>query len=616
MNIQDILQSAISLAGKYGKTDLAAKFSALTTAIRNDKLKVVVLGDFKAGKSTLLNRLFIRKNLLPTDYMEATAVPTHLSNGPMGMNTWMRNPDGDDVLVTERRTFGDAEVAATVTASTEQERADKAGRYSKVSITMPGILPDNIILVDTPGLNTTNTAIYTGTLEEARTADAILYVVRAKQLSSREEALIVDLAGSQKLKVPMHVVLTHDKAAGISEGQLENICQTIKAQLKLKGLNCGVSIFSIDGTEAPTSSLVEKIDTTFGDDWGWESTKSTVETAKPATDDWGWDAPVPETVIAPAATTAAPAHNLEEELLTFFNGDVNRGRMARIARELKPMLSTLISAIETRLALAGAKEEDIKKLEAGKVSMQKEYLRVVESLLLDVRSAQHQFCNSVEDDLDDLRKHYEKDLNKKESTGEILASISDWHSDIPERLQRVLNMRKLDLQRDIDAISLKHQQELMKGLAPEGIETEMPSDWVIKFVNFVPNWMLQLADYVIFDLISPLPVWLDVPVRMLVDKIPGIRNLMPANIAATLARKMAIDKLGECVKAIKGQVRQQLDDKFNDLNAKLRNALTQADIFAEQDAAIAEVRAGTLTPEQKQQLLAEKAQIASWGLEI
>lgn len=616
MNIQEILQSAINLAGKYGKNELAERLSTLSTAIRNDKLKVVVLGDFKAGKSTLLNRLFIRKNLLPTDYMEATAVPTHLSNGPIGMNTWMRNPDGDDVLVTERRTFGDADVAATVTASTEQERADKASRYSKVSITMPGILPDNIILVDTPGLNTTNTAIYTGTLEEARSADAILYVVRAKQLSSREEALITDLAGSQKLKVPMHVVLTHDKAANINEGQLDNICQTIQAQLRLKGLNCGVSIFSLDESEAPSSTLVEKIDTSFGDDWGWGPAQNTEAAAKPSSDDWGWEAPVPETVVTPVGASTAPAHNLEDELLSFFNGEVNRGRMARIARELKPMLSTLISAIETRLALAGAKEEDIKKLEAGKASMQKEYLRVVESLLLDVRSAQQQFSNSVEDDLDDLRKQYEKDLNKKESTGEILASISDWQTDIPERLQRVLNKRKLDLQRDIDAISLKHQQELMKGLAPEGVETEMPSDWVIKFVNFVPNWMLQLADYVIFDLISPLPVWLDVPVRMFVDKIPGIRDLMPANIAATLARKMAINKLGECVKAIKGQVRQQLDDKFNDLNAKLRNALTQADIFAEQNAAIAEVRAGTLTPEQKQQLLAEKAQIASWGLEI
>ena len=616
MNIQEILQSATSLAGKYGKTDLAAKFSALATAIRNDKLKVVVLGDFKAGKSTLLNRLFIRKNLLPTDYMEATAVPTHLSNGPMGMNTWMRNPDGDDVLVTERRTFGDAEVAATVTASTEQERADKAGRYSKVSITMPGILPDNIILVDTPGLNTTNTAIYTGTLEEARTADAILYVVRAKQLSSREEALIVDLAGSQKLKVPMHVVLTHDKAAGISEGQLENICQTIKDQLKLKGLNCGVSIFSIDETEGATSSLIEKIDTTFGDSWGWDSTKPTQKTAQADTDGWGWDSPAPAAPSAPAEVPTAPARDLEAEILAFFNGEVNRGRMARIARELKPLLSTLISAIETRLALAGAKEEDIKKLEAGKVSMQKEYLRVVESLLLDVRSAQHQFCNSVEDDLDDLRKQYEKELKTKDTTGDILACISDWQTDIPERLQRVLNKRKLDLQRNIDAISSKHHQDLKKGLEPEGIETKMPSDWVIKMVSFVPNWMLQLADYVIFDLISPLPVWLDVPVRICVDKIPGIRNLMPANIAADLARNMAIDKLGECVKAIKGQVRQQLDDKFNDLNAKLRNALTQADIFAEQDAAIAEVRAGTLTPEQKQQLLAEKAQIASWGLEI
>ncbi|MBQ7022057.1 MAG: dynamin family protein [Akkermansia sp.] len=616
MNIQEILQSATSLAGKYGKTDLAAKFSALATAIRNDKLKVVVLGDFKAGKSTLLNRLFIRKNLLPTDYMEATAVPTHLSNGPMGMNTWMRNPDGDDVLVTERRTFGDAEVAATVTASTEQERADKAGRYSKVCITMPGILPDNIILVDTPGLNTTNTAIYTGTLEEARTADAILYVVRAKQLSSREEALIVDLAGSQKLKVPMHVVLTHDKAAGISEGQLENICQTIKAQLKLKGLNCGVSIFSIDGTEEASSSLIEKIDTTFGDSWGWDSTPPTQKTAQADTNGWGWDSPAPAAPSAPAEVPTAPVRDLEAELLAFFNGEVNRGRMARIARELKPMLYTLISAIETRLALAGAKEEDIKKLEAGKVSMQKEYLRVVESLLLDVRSAQQQFSNAVETDLDDLRKQYEKELKTKGTTGDILACISDWQTDIPERLQRVLNKRKLDLQRDIDAISLKHHQDLMKGLAPEGIKTVMPSDWVIKIVSFVPNWMLQLADYVIFDLISPLPVWLDVLVRMFVDKIPGIRNLMPANIAAALARNMAIDKLGECVKAIKGQVHQQLDDKFNDLNAKLRSALTQADIFAEQDAAIAEVRAGTLTPEQKQQLLAEKAQIASWGLEI
>ncbi len=614
MNIHDIIKSALSIAEKYQATAQIQKLNALSADINADKLKVVVLGDFKAGKSTLLNRLFVRKNLLPTDYQEATAVPTHLSNGSMSMNTWMRNPDGEDILVTERLSFSDSDVAATVTAATEAERADKASRYSKVCITMPGILPDGIVLVDTPGLNTTNTAIYTGTLAEARTADAILYVVRAKQLSSREEALIVDLAGSQNLKVPMHVVLTHDAAANIAEAQLMNICQTIKAQLKLRGVDCGVSTFSLSDDGSASAPIVEKIQTSFVDDWGWETPEPQAATQGGA-DSWDWDAP---------ATTAAPAQpepqattqNLEAELLDFFNGEVKQGRMARISRELKPVLASLKATVSARLALAGAKEEELKQIEAKKVDIKREYLRVVESLLLDVRSAQLQFSNDVEGDLDELRKSYEKQLNQLTSTGQILTCISDWQKDIPESLQRALAKRKLDLQRDINAISLKHQQKLIGGLSPESVQTKMPSDWLTKLVSFMPNWLLLLSDFIIFEWISPLPGVLDVIVRMIADRIPLIRDIMPANLAAAMARKMAISKLGECVQQIKQQVREQLDAKFEELNAKLHEALVNADIFAEQDAAIAEVRKGTLTLAQKAQLQTEMDQVTQWGVNI
>ena len=603
MNINDIIQSAISLSEKYKTSAQTEQLRSLAEAIKQDKLKVVVLGEFKAGKSTLLNRLFIRKDMLPTDHLEATAVPTHLSNGPVGMNTWMRNPDGEDVLVTERRTFSDADVAATVTASSEADRAIKAQRYSRVNITMPGILPENITLVDTPGLNTTNTAIYTGTLEEARTADAILYVVRGKQLSAREEAILLDLAGSQRLKVPVHVVLTHDAAANISTAQQQNICQAIKAQLKLNNIDCGVSIFALDGCGSleTTAPITNRIDTSYVDDFGFGF--APVVTPEPA-----------------VTEVSASAFCLEDELLAFFNGEVRRGRTARIARELTPVLLSLKTAVQARLSLAGANESEIARIEADKKNIRDEYLRVVKSLLLDVRTAQAAFGKGIEKDLDELSETYINKINAQQKAGDILVTVSTWHQDIPGRLQRCIAHRKNELELDITRIFDKHVQDmksdLEKNLVPGQVDTSMPSDWLIKFINMVPNWAIIVSDYLICDLLSPLPIWMDAPLRMLAEKIPVIKELLPSNIVAALARKMVIRKLTDCIREVQEQMRDQLDSQFAELNKKLARQLEDADIFAEQDAAIAAYRNGTLTADQKLQLQSDMEQIDQWNLNI
>ncbi len=604
MNIQDIIQSAIAIAENYHASQHTKKLQELSGAIRENKLKVVVLGDFKAGKSTLLNRLFIHKDMLPTDHLEATAVPTHLSNGSMSMNTWMRNPNGEDVLVTERRTFSDADVAATVTASSEADRAIKAQRYSRVNITMPGILPDNITLVDTPGLNTPNTAIYTGTMEEARTADAILYVVRGKQLSAREEAILLDLAGGQKLKVPVHIVLTHDAAANISTAQLQNISQSIKAQLKLNNVDCGVSIFALDGcnSQKTTAPITSKIDTTYADDF-----------------DFGF-APAVTPAAASVATTPASTADLEDELLAFFNGEVRRGRTARIARELTPVLLSLKTAVQARLSLAGANESEIARIEADKKNIRDEYLRVVKSLLLDVRTAQAAFGKGIEKDLDELSETYINKINAQEKAGDVLVTVSTWHQDIPGRLQRCIAHRKNELELDITRIFDKHVQDmksdLEKNLVPGQVDTSMPSDWLIKFINMVPNWAIIVSDYLICDLLSPLPIWMDAPLRMLAEKIPVIKELLPTNIVAALARKMVIRKLTDCIREVQEQMRDQLDSQFAELNKKLARQLEDADIFAEQDAAIAAYRNGTLTADQKLQLQSDMEQIDQWNLNI
>ena len=454
MKVSDILNNAVSISEKYAVSAETEKLKRLAQAIADDRMKVVVLGDFKAGKSTLLNRMFIRKNLLPTNFAEATAVPTHLSNGEMRMSTWLRKPEGD-VMVKETSIFSEDQLAAIVTAADEKERAQKALEYSRVCISMPGILPDKITLVDTPGLNTTNTAIYTGTLEEARSADAILYVVRAKQLSNREESLIVDIAGSQNLKVPVHIVLTHDNAANIEESQLNEICREIKAQLKLRGVNCGVSVFNLSEAHSgsPVPAVVEKIDTSIND-WGWGrvSDMENKASAPKADTAWGWDSEPEHTQVSPQAvdspeTSASAVSSTEEALLEFFNGEVRDGRLARTARELKPLLLTLQSAIEARLALADVKAEEIQKIEQVKNKILRDYLCVVDSLLQDVGSEQIKFVNIVEKDIDDMRRQNVKALEKLEKSGEILTCISDWQDDIPAELQKILMNRKRESDR-------------------------------------------------------------------------------------------------------------------------------------------------------------------------
>lgn len=595
MKVSEIIQSATTLADKYCTRTVVEKLQSLAQSMAQDSLKVVVLGDFKAGKSTLLNRLFLRRELLPTDYQEATAVPTYISNGSSSLRTWKRDENGAAILVDEKLSFTDSDIASAVTAANEEQRAEKAKLYSHVGITIPDILPNGITVVDTPGLNTTNSAIYTGTLIESRLADAILYVVRAKQLSVKEENLIVDLAGSHKHKVPVHVVLTHDAAAVIDSSQLDNIANTIKAQLKLRGVDCGVSVFSLDKPEAPAAPITEKIG--GFDDW------STL---------W-FDEPEP--VQEPVADDTN--HCVEQELLHFFNGEVQRGRSARVARELMPLLSTIRTAVESRLALSGAKEAEIEQIENSKNEVHKEYLRLVAALLQDVKSLQQQFTANIEFDLDAVRDAHVNELNSLNKAGDILALIKTWPQTMPDALQCALVSRKTELLGDLKVLSIKYQKDLSGELALDTINSQMPEDGgMSKMLKMTPVWLLQVSDYIIFDIISPLPLWMDIFVRMFAEKIPVIGKLLPANIAANMARKMAITKLDESILSIKEQVRDSLYQKFESFNERLNIALSDVDIFAEQEAAIAAARAGVLSSAGKAELERDLELIAQWGNEI
>jgi ABC-type uncharacterized transport system ATPase component len=65
------------------RTELARRASSLRERLRAGRFYIAVLGEFKRGKSTLVNAL-LGTELLPTGALPLTAVATELSHGTTG----------------------------------------------------------------------------------------------------------------------------------------------------------------------------------------------------------------------------------------------------------------------------------------------------------------------------------------------------------------------------------------------------------------------------------------------------------------------------------------------------------------------------------------------------
>ena len=126
-------------------------FESSLRHFEEQRLCIAVMGEIKTGKSTLLNA-FIGEDLLQTDQLECTAVPTWVR--------WTNDEDFDDnrqAVVTYADGKSDAMPWSQVSAYTTVDQGTWE-KIERVEITLPQPAdgerrPTGLVLVDTPGLN-------------------------------------------------------------------------------------------------------------------------------------------------------------------------------------------------------------------------------------------------------------------------------------------------------------------------------------------------------------------------------------------------------------------------------------------------------------------------------
>jgi hypothetical protein len=164
-----------------GREDLARDVVAAGEALGSTPVRVLVIGEYKKGKSSLVNGL-VGAAVCPVDDDAATSVPTSLvyANAPSASARY--EVDGDGRVETRPIPAGDLSPYVT-----EGVRALEGGPVA-VEVGMPlPLLAPGLVVVDTPGVGGLVSAHAAATYAALPSADAVVFVTDAgRELTAAE----------------------------------------------------------------------------------------------------------------------------------------------------------------------------------------------------------------------------------------------------------------------------------------------------------------------------------------------------------------------------------------------------------------------------------------------
>jgi hypothetical protein len=172
----DAVDTAARVAGALGRGDLASELASVRERLLDPAFTVLVVGEFKQGKSSLVNAL-LGADICPVDDDVATAVPTVV----LWTDGWSAAVflAGDGAEAGVRVDVPVDQVAGYVTEAANPDNA-KGVRSVELGVPAP-LLQRGLVLVDTPGVGGLGSAHATITLAALPMADAVLFVSDASQ---------------------------------------------------------------------------------------------------------------------------------------------------------------------------------------------------------------------------------------------------------------------------------------------------------------------------------------------------------------------------------------------------------------------------------------------------
>ncbi|MGC2816335.1 MAG: dynamin family protein [Candidatus Acidiferrum sp.] len=181
------LHRLVELAAEFGAEHIAATAHSVAERVSEGLFYCACVGQFKRGKSTLLNAL-IGEVVLPTGVVPVTTVPSIIRYGKsLACRVRFENAEWVDIPM-----------SAVEEYVSEEKNPENAKGVTGLEIFIPNaLLESGMCLVDTPGLG----SIFSGNTATTRSfiphIDAAIVVIGADPPLSRDELQLVEAVASQ-----------------------------------------------------------------------------------------------------------------------------------------------------------------------------------------------------------------------------------------------------------------------------------------------------------------------------------------------------------------------------------------------------------------------------------
>ncbi len=179
---EESVTRAADIARRYGQDSAADRAVQMLNATFRAGT-VVVMGEVKRGKSSLVNALIAQPDLLPVDVLTCTSAPIRVAvshDGPVVPQvTLVRGTEREMILATELARWVTVDGVGSLQGNTNAglEEAQDPPSSAEISVRYPDM--DGITVVDTPGVGGLDKRAVTAALQEARHAGVLLMVCDA-----------------------------------------------------------------------------------------------------------------------------------------------------------------------------------------------------------------------------------------------------------------------------------------------------------------------------------------------------------------------------------------------------------------------------------------------------
>jgi hypothetical protein len=175
-----LVDLALKATTAYGRPDLGNRLRLTRTKLADPAVRVLIVGEFKQGKSQLLNAL-VNAPVCPVDDDIATSLPTVVKHAETASVALIRESESDsgEPLPVQRTEIPIDELAQYVSEAGNPNNRRQL-TYAEVGIPRR-LLEGGLVLVDTPGVGGLGSTHGAATMAALPRADAVLLVSDAAQ---------------------------------------------------------------------------------------------------------------------------------------------------------------------------------------------------------------------------------------------------------------------------------------------------------------------------------------------------------------------------------------------------------------------------------------------------